>query len=232
MAQVESFTVPEGKAIYYLWLDIPMDSSGTFSVTLGNNDILSGSWSYSPSWYGAAKDLSVTFDGITESDTYVFPRNTRITIGMGAGDRKNITLNADSISIDTVGGAPIIGYIVSSEQTIGIDYNLMDYTVAGKYVNTVDTDFLERLRGWLESFWYIFAGGIFWADFLFVKNGLTIICLYLVMTAAVAYNQSRDIFHAHKKWISQQRAIFEFIIGVFKTILDIAATVINALKPV
>jgi hypothetical protein len=64
----------------------------------------------------------------------------------------------------------------------------------------------------------------YWLKFFFWDNILLTICIYIVLTGAVAVNQSKDIFQALGKFFRYQKTLFEFIIGMWQKLIDLIAT--------
>jgi hypothetical protein len=65
---------------------------------------------------------------------------------------------------------------------------------------------------------------LYWLDFLIWQNWLMTISLYIAITGAMAFNGSNDIFQAISKFFKMQKTLYEFIIGLWKSLVDLIAT--------
>lgn len=64
----------------------------------------------------------------------------------------------------------------------------------------------------------------YWLKFFFWDNLLLTVCLYIAISAAVAFNQSKDIFAAIQKFFKYQKGLFEFVISMWERLINLIAT--------
>jgi len=71
----------------------------------------------------------------------------------------------------------------------------------------------------------IFFGAAWWLKFLFVDHISLTVSLYLTGSMAYAMNTCRNIFIFYRVWFRQQRAMFEFIVGMASATISIAQNI-------
>lgn len=68
------------------------------------------------------------------------------------------------------------------------------------------------------------VGSFYWIKFIFVDNLLLTIALYFSVSMAVAATRSRDIFQFYRRFLGDQRKLFEFILYLWQALINLIAT--------
>jgi hypothetical protein len=77
----------------------------------------------------------------------------------------------------------------------------------------------------LASFVYGFVTGLFgWIKFFFIDNLVMTVSLYLAITLAYAAATSKNIFMFYRKFFSDQRKLFDFIVGLWRVLIEIISS--------
>lgn len=77
----------------------------------------------------------------------------------------------------------------------------------------------------LGAFVYGFVTALFsWLKFFFIDNLVMTISLYLAITMAYSAATSKNIFRFFGKFFNDQRKLFEFIFGLWKTLIEIISS--------
>lgn len=64
----------------------------------------------------------------------------------------------------------------------------------------------------------------YWLKFFFVDNLVMTVALYISITMAYAACTSKNIFHFFRKFLNDQRKLFEFLLGLWTTLINILGT--------
>lgn len=74
----------------------------------------------------------------------------------------------------------------------------------------------------IEVFWFFY----YLAEFLW-DNLILIVALYFALTGAIAISKSKDIFAAIQTWFKYQRALLNFILGLWDTLIGIVTKILK-----
>lgn len=95
---------------------------------------------------------------------------------------------------------------------------------ASKSIVDVIADWINFAIGIAFLVYDVVTGLFYWLKFFFVDNlGMTI-ALYLSISMAYSASTSKNIFQFFKKFFSDQRKLFEFILGLWRLLVEVVAT--------
>lgn len=128
----------------------------------------------------------------------------------------NIGLNT-IYRIDAVGTKPFDMFITSADPAVvagGASKSILE--VAQEWINFA-LHLGEFALGFVLS---LFA----WIKFFFIDNLMLTVSLYLSITMAYAAATSKNIFMFYRKFFNDQRKLFEFIFGLWRTLIEIISS--------
>jgi hypothetical protein len=133
----------------------------------------------------------------------------------------------DALAFTPVPSGVIYKFHISSNKPLT---GGMYYTNTEKNVNDASNkSLLDVINDWLtlinqikdgviQIFWFFYEGFFFFWDNIFL-----ILILYIVITGAIATNQSKDIFQAIGKFFKYQQKIIEFFLGYIDKVTSLIA---------
>jgi hypothetical protein len=99
---------------------------------------------------------------------------------------------------------------------------------AAEYISGVGSGIVDSVRDWLSLaasigpvILEVVIQLFYWVKFLFWDNLLMTIAIYIGITGAVSFNQSKDIFQAIKKFINYQKSLFLFVLSLWQVLIDL-----------
>jgi hypothetical protein len=225
-------------------IDAPIDSTGTISVKQENGNTTVCSWSYTstPGLLGQGAISLISLPG----DSATYPYQTSGNLKMEVQVQGEFLYSApklrfasgqispawNNIISTDIGHSPAMSYIVSSGGDIVVTEETQDYELANNEVSASEknNDFINyvlSLVGFIISFVVTL---VYWIKFFFVDHLSLTVALYIGITGAMAFNNTRDIFKAVSKFISYQRKLYEFIIALWDTLVRIISSVRGMFK--
>jgi len=85
-------------------------------------------------------------------------------------------------------------------------------------------EWITMVLSWVSTIKEFAIQTFYWLKFFLWDNLVLTIVLYIGITGAVAFNQSKDIFAALKKFFGYQRGLYNFILSMWQALIDIVAT--------
>ncbi len=237
----------DDQAITLIHFKTPMDHTVSFKIYYGAGNSVSGT--ASTAWNTSLLPLHTTtstivFNGETKEYSYLdtnpeydyylsgyakkqSDNSTGIIVynaGYGSFDNDlAVFMSVPNIAgnliyrVDLVSDAPFdvdISYGTASEVASSVSKGILD--IAWEWMN-----FAIGIAGTLKDF--LFAT-FYWIKFIFVDNLLITVALYFSISMAVAATKSRDIFQFYRRFLSDQRKFFEFILGLWQTLINIISS--------
>jgi len=238
----------DGDAIYRVQFTVPRDAYVNFTLYYGTASSVTGSAQSKPT--GGINPLITTswveLAGVTKSYTFwdVVPVYDYDIAGYASNgtDMVGFAVYSRDYNSAILGNDLIVGYLVP-DITHNLIYKIrfsgnkpfsLTYTSAPNK-NIVDrinvgteTGLLNEFKKITDLAWaiwttlYVFVVELFfWLKFFFWDNILLTLALYIGLTGAIAFNQSKDVFAAIKKFFVYQKSIYHFIIGLWSSLIGI-----------
>ena len=137
---------------------------------------------------------------------------------------------------------PIRSISINSVNPIKLKIGLLSYQtyvegwetteqIAHGNQTTSDIFTLDNLLNFVEGSYTLISGFIFYFNLIFIDNGILTFALFESIVLAWSVGTSRSIFTFYRKYIRTHVALFEFLMGIIRTVVDIFYKVIQALKP-
>ena len=254
-----SYTVDVSKlqrnAIQRLTVDIPTDTTISYTLWYGNGTTISGQMIYNkasstncgdPTGLVGYCQYSKVSIGAMSSDHYYVGLQEIGRIDIVGYGRNEDTGQRLFIIYDSTGGLHIPGDAMAySEIPSGVIYKFTitankPITSCTYYTNTKEnvqkaseTSLLDVIIEWANLLVQIkdTVIEVFWFFFYVAQfmwdNIYLIIALYFGLTGAIAANQSKDIFAAIKKWFGYQRSLLNFILGTWDTVIGLITKILK-----
>lgn len=187
---------------------------------------------------------SITFDGVTKSYNYLdtnpswdyylsgYARNNEdnstglIVYNAGYGSFDNnlaVFKTMPNIAVNLI-------YRVELSSDIPFDADI-SYGSKSDVASSVSKSILDIAWEWIDFaisisiFVFDFVVEMFkWMKFLFIDNFLMILALYISITMAYAACTSKNIFMFFKRFINDQKKLFEFMIGLWNLFVQIISS--------
>jgi len=233
----------EDKAITLIHFKVPMDRTVNFIIYYGAGNSASGS--ATTVWNTSLLPLHTTtstivFNGETKGYSYLdtnpefdyyltgYARSSENETGImvynaGYGGFDNDL--AIFMPVTNIAGNLIYRVDLSSDAPFDVD---ISFGNAADVAASVTKTMLDVAWDWmnyainLSGFVFGLLAGLFqWLKFFFIDNLLMTISLYLAITMAYAACTSKNIFLFFRKFFNDQRKLFEFILGLWKTLIEI-----------
>jgi hypothetical protein len=237
----------EDKAITLIHFKVIQDHQVDFTIYYGTGTAVSGSASNSWNWSvipPTTTTSSITFDGITKSYNY-FDTNPSWDYYLSGYARNNednttglIVYNAGYGSFDNdlavFKAVPNLAvnliYRVDLSSDVPFDVDI-SYGTKSEVAKSVSKSIIDIAWDWMNYAIQIalFVYGLvvslfYWLKFFFVDNLLMTVSLYLSITMAYSACTSRNIFKFFGKFFNDQRKLFEFIIGLWRGLIEIISS--------
>ena len=235
---------PEGNAIQRISFDIPTGTTLNFTLWYGAGDTVEGWMVYSNDGFMTQySEVAIGGDvqgysywGIQEAgriDIIGYARNyttaTEYTQGF-------MVYDALRISTKYLAYYPVSD--LSDNVIYKFEYTSTNPVIVLYYTNTREnvavaatTTLLESVNEWVKFALEIgsFVLGLvtalfYWLKFFFWDNLLMSIALYISISMAYAANTSKDIFKFIGKFFNDQRKLFEFMLSLWTTLVNLIAT--------
>ena len=242
LAQEIRYDAPTGQAIWAVQFTAPPQSTGTIIIEQYNGDQKSGTFSYTgfPSTV-----TNVALSGDTSTTNYLISGLTaplylelwnadnqtsgirKLKLGYGQVRIGRTGLWNDYVEVD-IAKSPIKTLIFDSDQEVEINVEYISETDAVEKLND------EREQSILDLAWAVFwdaldfgYGLYYWVSFLFTKeNLLLLVALFLAVPMAFAAKNSRgNPEKFFRQYFKSVRGFFEFILSLWKYLLEMIGTV-------
>lgn len=250
------YSAPSGQAITQINMNVPLGTTGTFTVYQSNGESTSGSYTYTGYPYSTLA-VSIGGSSYTEKMTQpVVPMTMKLIIspsivknqstgralslayGWGVGSAAAIS----HIISQPVEASPIMRFTFNADNDMTATAYTDDYTTSVKnwlqgYSDSTNDllssagNYVEKIKAIAGSAFTIAYGLWYWIDYLFIKNLAMTVSLYISGTMAFAMLSSKNIYSFYKTWFRQQKALYEFIGTAVSTVVSIITMIINAIKP-
>ena len=235
MAYTTSYTAPADQAIWGIDFDAPYGSTGDVTLILEDGSEIEGSWSYTGALPITAE---LDLEGETSTYNYFVPIPFPLKIGIWNGDNSTYgreiklgygqTKAWNKVLTTSIPNSPTVGYTIDSSQAVTVKRELIDRGEAQARLSSGDPfkgSILDILWNQANTMMAIFFGAAWWLKFLFVDHISLTVSLYLTGSMAYAMNTCRNIFIFYRVWFRQQRAMFEFIVGMASATISIAQNI-------
>ena len=243
----------KGDAIQRLTIDIPTNTVLNFTLWYGNGTTVSGWMAYRNStdcddWYPytnfcqysgvsiGGDDKGYSYRGYQEIgriDIVGYARNwtsdTGYTTGFMVYDALRFsTKDMSYYPVSSISDNVIYKFELTSTKPVAVAY----YTNTRENVaKAAATTLLEVINEWVQLAislaFFVKDTAIalfFWLKFFFWDNlGMTV-ALYISISMAYAANTSKDIFRFIGKFFNDQKKLFEFVLSLWTTLVNIIAT--------
>ena len=238
----------EGVGIQRIGIDAPTNTTVSFTLTYGNGDTVTGSVAYhNDGFYSQVSEIDL--GGVTSTYEYYgieqmgrfyvagYATNESTTTGQTVpgivlyGSSFGLSaMMSDYVFYETGTDSDGVIYAITLTSNKPIDVVVMT-NPRGEVASAKTKTFLEVVNEWvvfatsIASFVYeTVVTLLYWLKFFFWDNlGLTV-ALYICITAAVAFNQSKDVFAAIQKFFRYQRSLYEFILSLWKMLVELIGT--------
>ena len=234
---------PQGDAIQRITIDIPTGTVLNFTLWYGNSSTVDGWMEYTnDGFFTQHSEVAIGGDiqgysywGIQEMgriDIIGYARNwtseTEYTSGI-------MVYDALRISTQYLAYHPVSG--LTSIAIYKFEFTSTKPVVVNYYTNTranvekaARTTLFEAINEWVQfaiqiaSFIMDTAIALFyWLKFFFWDNlGMTV-ALYISITMAYSANTAKDIFTFFRKFFNDQKKLFEFILSLWTTLINLIA---------
>lgn len=240
------YTIDEtanGDALQRISWDLPTGTTVNYTLTYGNSETVSGWFEYTNDGF-YTQHTEVAIGGIASGyDYWGLQEIGRVDI---VGYARDTNTNQRGIIVyDSVFGFSerrAISFYQTSNVSDGVIYKV--HFTSNKpigfawYSNTranvakaADTSLLDVVNEWVQlaesiaSFIYnTVVTLLYWLKFFFWDNLMMTVALYIAITAAVAFNKTKDVFKGIQQFFKYQRALFEFILILWSYLVNLIAT--------
>jgi hypothetical protein len=234
----------DGKAFHKISVDVGTGTTVNFTLWYGNGDTVSGWMLYTNnglfqqhSETAIGSDIS-TFDyvGVQEIgriDVVGYARNyttdTEYTSGFLVYDTVYGLTQFNTMAYYPVSGNVsdnvIYKFQLTSDQPVSVTYYSDTRSSVGSWANTSPVELVSdwiALAGQYARSIYDFIASLFWIiKFFFIDNLLLIIALWIGVTMAYSAISTKDIFGFYKKFFKLQKALLDFIVSLWNTLVSI-----------
>ncbi|WP_456478193.1 hypothetical protein [Geoglobus ahangari] len=131
-----------------------------------------------------------------------------------------VTFASNSPVNAKIGLLPYKGYIEGWKETQKI--------ATGNYSSEFD---FSNLLDFASGAYVIVSGFIWYFRLIFIDNGLLTFALFEAFVLAWSAGTSRNIWSFYRKFIRVHVALFEFLMNIIRTVVEIFYMVIQAIKP-
>jgi hypothetical protein len=247
-SKVTGFTydgTDQGLAIQRIGIDAPSGTHIDFTITYGNGDTVTGSAEYTNDGFyqqnseivlgGETSDYH--FIGLSEigrfyvagyaiNDTPTPPISGLVMYGSGFGVSAIIS---DYVFYPTATDSDGVMYKIVLTSNRPVDVVVMT-NPRGEVATAKSKGLLEVINEWVNfaiqiasTLWDIARFMEYWLRFFFWQNLIMTVALYIAITGAMAFNNSSDIFVGIGKFFKMQKNLYDFIIGSWKSLVDLVA---------
>lgn len=184
--------------------------------------------------YSLTKHIQFESYGVNKSASPVQPGFTLYAQGYGLFSQEIVFFPVNNITANM-----ITGVYITSTQNIDVTVNtnkadkLADFITksVGQYQADIIGGISQTARDWINFaigiaylIYYVVTTLVYWLKFFFYDNlGMTI-ALYLSISMAYSAATSKSIFRFFGKFFNDQRKLFEFILGMWRFLVELVAT--------
>ena len=238
----------DGDAIYRVQFTVPRDSHINFTLYYGTSESVTGSAQSTPT--GGLNPLITTswveLDGITKAYTFwdadpVYDYDIAGYASNGSS-MTGLAVYSRDYNAAILGNDLIVGKVIpdithkliykihfTGTKPFSITYTSAPYkNIVDRLVTGTEAGLFSELKGIVDFAWLIWktlyllvTETFYWLKFFFWDNLVLALALYIGLTGAIAFNQSKDIFAGIKKFFNYQRGIYNFIISMWNALVDI-----------
>jgi hypothetical protein len=238
-AQKETTTAPESKVIWSVDMELNPDTTGSFTATLEDGTAVTGDFSYIPAGITYVPlTATVDLDGDTSTMPFYTPLPLKMSLWHGdtSNDTRQIKLGYgqydglwNNVVVSDVPRSPIKTFTITADKTVVVNYEYRDAEEAAKQLSGNKNQSILDFA-W-TTFWdvYAFLGELwYWLTFFFIDNLALILALFFAVPMAFAAKNSRgNVERFYRQYFKTLRGLFEFILMIWRMLLEGIGTVIG-----
>jgi len=251
-----TYTVNSSQAIALVQFQAPKGTVLNYTIYYGSGGILTGSISYvagNVDFYGYGQGVTTITIGSNSStrsfvDTGLLKKWEIVGYAREqTDDGKTLVSSGFAITDVSAGGfqtgfmayepvssvQPIEGISFTSTKPVWVDIGTSNREEIQKGISKTAID---EMNEWLTLILniggtiYEYATGLLYLiQFIFIENFWLMVSLYIALTAAISFGQTRDVFKAIRKFIGYQKAFIEFLITLYNALIDAITKMLSAL---
>jgi len=186
-------------------------------------------WNISNDYLGSAKTIVVS---------YAINATGYGMLGLYYDD--NIFKPGTGTYIENGAYNPMTKITMISDKEVNVKIGTTDYlSFAEGYIefqniqtgNYTDTFTIWNLLEFAQGSFVIVSGVVYYFKLIFIDNGLLTFALFEAFALAWSAGTSRNIWSFYRKFIRVHVALFEFLLNVIRTVIEIFYMIIQAIKP-
>jgi hypothetical protein len=235
-----------GLGIQRIGIDTPTGGHVDFTITYGNGDTVVGSVDYSNDGFfqqnsqivlgGETSDYHYVgleeigrfyVGGYAINETPAPPVSGLVMYGSSFGLS---TITSDFVFYPTTLGSDGVMYKIELASNLPVDVVIMT-NPRGEVAVAKSKGLLEVINDWVllaikfaGTLYDLAVQTFYWLKFFFWDNLILTLALYIALTGAIAFNQSKNVFAAIKKFFQYQRGIFNFIISMWEALINLISS--------
>ena len=245
------YTAPQGKAIVEIIHILDAGETVTGSLTYGTNELTYKINYTRPNLYTSRIYLELGNQNTTieKFDWLGLSKKIVITYSMNDNGTKYISMYYDSGELFKPGIAvpveypelsPIYRVLMVSNSPVNVEIGLLSYSAYSEgwtqtekiATGNYSSDFsISNLLDFASGAYVIVSGFIWYFRLIFIDNGLLTFALFEAFVLAWSAGTSRNIWSFYRKFIRVHVALFEFLMNIIRTVIEIFYMVIQAIKP-
>lgn len=254
LAQTVTYTAPTGKALAGIKIGSNEGTTGTITFRYNDGTTTTGSWSYQSTFsiieYTLVRQGEITLGSDTANENYITPGKLYVMFSQ-SGNNYNLTgaprmigsLGQNPITTGfisptvyaTVPASPLIGYTFTADKEVTYTNYESDYNVVNEGLKATNEDWLRKiLTLGYDVFWTAYnfiTDAIYWTRFFFVDNLALILALFFAVPMAFAAKNSRGNPEKFlRQYFTTLKGLFNFIMSMWKTIIESIGTIIGWFK--
>lgn len=252
-----TFQAQSNRAIQQITLDMPSDTTASFTLTYGAENIVSGSGKYlhtgqscngiTGNAYCNYNEVSIggdthgyNFIGLSEIGHLNIIGYARRTDDNSTGiivydDVLGLNNPSSATAYFNTGTATNIIYKlhVTSDKPIKVTIYTNDRTTLQGTVSSTPSETFNKwvnfATGLSSMVWGLLNGLVYWIGFFFVGRNLILIAeLYITGSMAItAYNTNGNPVKFLPRFFKDQKAFFEFMLGLWRMLIESVGTIIG-----
>ena len=233
-------------AIQRISVDIPTGTIVNFTLWYGNGATVTGWMEYENNGFyqqhtevAIAGDISgydyIGLQEIGRIDIVGYARNwtssTEYDTGFivydsvfGISDRKAMAFYPVTSLSDNI----IYKFQISATKPVAVGWYTNTRANVGKAATTTvleaTNEWVSMVLSWVSTIKDFAVETFYWLKFFLWDNLVLTVALYIGITGAIAFNQSKDIFAALRKFFQYQRGLYNFILSMWQALIDIVAS--------
>ena len=245
-----AFTVNSSRAISNIQFQAPKGTELNYTFTYGAGNSISGYITYLPGdvdIFGYGEGITtINIGSSTTSRTYIdtgkIPKweivgyareqddnGTVVSTGYAIYDVSAMGFQTGFIAYESVASIqPIESIVFTSNMPVWLYIGTAERT---EIQEGISKTLLDTANEWVQfaieigSFVLDVVIALFsWLKFFFIDNLLMTISLYLAISMAYTFCTARNIFAAFGKFFNDQKKLFDFILSLWKSLIEIIAS--------